>query len=198
MKTLFLTAIISCAMTSATFAQSAPTTDWNGFYTGLSYGFFDETEDNINVPGSVFRTLELEGSGLGAFVGYNIQRGSLVYGGELALSGATSSVVSETNSITHGDYLDLKGRLGYATGSFLFYGILGYSTASAQENPTNILENSSGLNYGVGVDYMVSDQFFIGAEFLERRIEGDYFESGFSERFETDTRSISIRAGLSF
>ena len=99
-----------------------------------------------------------------------MQRGALVYGGELAFGSAQDTVVTGflTSQVT--DMIDLKGRVGYASGDFLIYGVLGYTMSEFSENTTisGGEWDIGGINYGIGVDYAISDNFVIGAEYLTR------------------------------
>ncbi|MCP5088786.1 MAG: hypothetical protein GY952_18505, partial [Rhodobacteraceae bacterium] len=56
----------------------------------------------------------------------------------------------------------------------------------------------SGYNFGVGVDFKVTDNFFLGAEFQMREMGGSFeaFSPGWT--FESHTQSVQLRAGFSF
>ena len=89
--------------------------------------------------------------------------------------------------------------MGYSAGSALIYGVLGYSTATTVESPGNVDIDTNGINYGVGVDYMVSDRFFMGVELLQRNLDGDYTSSGFPGwTFDGRSQSVSLRGGFKF
>ncbi|MBA3911582.1 MAG: hypothetical protein C0524_17305 [Rhodobacter sp.] len=85
-------------------------------------------------------------------------------------------------------------------GKALVYGVLGYtfSTTLESSDPANDL-SSDGINYGIGVDYRITENVFLGAEYLGRRLDGDYGSVGFPGfTHETDSRTFSIRLGMTF
>ena len=191
-----IAAIILATSVTATgaFAQSA---DWTGFYVGGSYSDTSD-EDDLSNGGAFAYSLDYDGSGLGLFAGYNMQRGNLVYGAELAATPYTTGNPADHTG-TRNHYFDFKGRLGYSAGSALIYGVLGYSTATTVESPGNVDIDTNGINYGVGVDYMVSDRFFMGVELLQRNLDGDYTTSGFPGwTFDGRSQSVSLRGGFKF
>jgi outer membrane immunogenic protein len=151
-----------------TLAPTSTTTGWSGAYVGLSYGFASGDYNFTQLNG--FNRDMDDGSMTQLFGGYQVQRGALVYGGELAFGSAQDTVVTGflTSQVT--DMIDLKGRVGYASGDFLIYGVLGYTMSEFSENTTisGGEWDIGGINYGIGVDYAISDNFVIGAEYLTR------------------------------
>ena len=179
----------------------APTTsvmDWSGAYVGLGYGTTSGDLEFSNIPSSfVFE----DGSLPALFGGYQIQRGNLVYGGELSFGQIQDSPISGFAGIAEmtDNIIDLKGRIGYATGSFMVYGVLGYSTGTY----TDILTvtpppqaDVSGLNYGIGVDYAVTDNWIVGAEYLTRDLDGDGPFANQTTNVQLET--ISLRVSYKF
>lgn len=192
---LFVAAMFAGAVTTgAALAQSA---DWTGVYVGATYGATSDNDDQFN-GGVLVRGLDYDGHGLGLFAGFNSQRGNLVYGAELGVAPYTTD--DPANHIGARErYIDIKGRLGYATGKALVYGVLGFSTATTIESPGNVDIGTSGMNYGLGVDYQVTDRFFMGVEMLQRNLDGDYTSSGFPGwTFDTRSQSLSLRGGFRF
>ena len=53
-----------------------------------------------------------------------------------------------------------------------------------------------GINYGIGVDYAISDNFVIGAEYLIRDLSGD--NPGGTNITTIDFDTISVRAIYKF
>jgi outer membrane immunogenic protein len=162
--------------------------DWSGPYIALTYGRVGgEISDSLT-------TYDYEdGKQAGIVLGYNFQRGNLVYGGELGYSSVSDAVViggggdDELES-----FLDLRGRVGFSVGKALVYGALGYSTAKVTIN--GITGNSmSGTSYGLGVDYQMTERLFVGLDYTARELDGD-------EPFaiDTSTDTVSLRLGLSF
>jgi outer membrane immunogenic protein len=166
--------------------------DWSGPYVGLGYGRGSGDYD-VN-PGGEF---ELDsGTARSLFAGYLMQRGALVYGGELAFSkgsglGAVGFPTEDVDRI-----IDLKGRMGVAAGRALFYGALGYSSVK-YEVPVDTNDfTTKGVSYGIGVDVAISNRITVGAEYLNRKTDGDTYNAGQTADIDLDT--VSLRLGLSF
>ncbi len=189
-------ALLASVLVGAGGGAVAQDIDWTGFYGGLSYGTVSDDESLIST-GFPLLVVSLEGGGAGAFAGYNAQIGSMVYGVELAFNSAMTESTGST--ITRQDFIDLKGRLGRAVNDWLVYGALGYSTATLREAPGNVDVTTNGWSYGIGVDYAVTPNIIVGAEFLRRQLETDYTSSGFPTfTGESETDSISFRLGYRF
>lgn len=170
------------------FPTVAPAQDWSGFYGGLSYGNGRGPLAAVGTPG-----YDLDGNVLGVFAGYNMQAGNLVYGGELAYQTGDVYLVGSTNQGID-RLVDLKGRLGYAAGPALIYGVLGYSSNNyfyqSSDSP------GGGAAYGVGVDYQLSERTFIGAEYLRRDMHND--EAIPITEIEPSVSTLSLRLGMKF
>ncbi len=171
---------------------AAAASDWSGFYAGGLVSFDSGTTSAFinNVP-VVSRALEPT-TAFGGFVGYNRQVNNLVFGGELAYTTGDVPVTTLANSFVT-DRVDVKGRLGYSFGSALVYGVVGYSWATTNDNGP--LYPDEGLNYGVGLDYMINDHIFVGAEYLMRDLTGP--DVGII-RIDSTINSATIRAGYKF
>jgi outer membrane immunogenic protein len=120
--------------------EYAPVLGWTGLYVGVhgGYGWGDvDIGDTYTYVADPFVASSMEASGLlgGVQLGYNWQRGNVVFGieGELGymdLDGDQSTVLRGGDrsmnldgkySISGGLYGDLTGRLGYATDNALLY-----------------------------------------------------------------------------
>jgi outer membrane immunogenic protein len=179
--------------------MSAPAAmDWSGAYVGLGYGSVTGDVDftNPDIPAELN-----DGTLTQLFGGYQIQRGALVYGGEIAFgsgSGTTLPCCVGVSEVSD-QMIDLKGRVGYATGSLLVYGVLGYSMGEYDDIIGTPGEQSdiSGLNYGIGVDYAFTNNWIVGAEYLVRDLDGDNPTSG-GGTVQVDYDSISLRVAYKF
>lgn len=205
MKSLVLAATISFGAATAALAGNvdpapqdvavivppAAASDWSGFYAGALVSF--DGGDIQAIDGGVvgtFATLEST-TGFGGFVGYNKQVNALVFGGELAYTTGDVVAVGYPNS-RYTDRIDLKARAGYSFGRVMAYGVVGYSFADFIDNSAPF--PSSGMNYGVGVDVMINNRLFVGAEYLMRDLSG---ENG-ANRVDGNLDSATIRAGFKF
>ncbi len=128
------------------------------------------------------------------FAGYLMQRGNVVYGGELAYSQGDDATIVGFASESLGTMLDLKARVGMTANNALFYGVLGYSKVDYHFGSVGNQE-TAGLNYGVGVDFAVSNRLFLGAEYLVRKTDGDA-NLGLTRNLDLNT--FGVRLGLSF
>lgn len=160
--------------------------DWSGLYGGLSYS---KSMGNYDNGGSVDFD---DGTAPGAFLGYNFQNGAFVYGGELAYHKFNDTTLKGTPSTEANDTVDLKARLGYAAGNALIYGTAGYSMASIDTAGGS--QDFNGVNYGLGVDYLISDHFVVGAEYLKRNLSGQDSASG----IDSDLSTLGVRVGYKF
>lgn len=168
----------------------APAThDWSGPYLGLSFGSTSgETQFN---PGS-FAELD-SGSIAGGHAGYLWQRGSLVYGGELAYGDVRDAAFSSFEGVDTA--LDLKARIGFAANRVLFYGIVGYSQATLYVDGGEW--KMFGASYGLGAEFALSDRMTLGLEYLSRDVSGGE-SSGFPVDADTGLDSVSLRVSFAF
>jgi opacity protein-like surface antigen len=99
----------------------------------------------------------------GGFAGYNFQSGATVYGMELAYS--TGNVRPDVgwpiDDFHYGQFIDAKARIGFAVGNAPVYGVAGWTMGKWNEE--GYVGDSSGFNAGVGLDYLVTSNVFIGA-----------------------------------
>lgn len=171
-------------------APIADVHDWSGAYVGFGYG---TTTGEMSY--ALNNTVYEFGSGRTPtiFAGYLIQRGRLVYGGELAYSRGNDTILTGYHENLEG-ILDLKAKVGFAANKTLFYGIAGYS--SVDFNWDGPIQNGKGPNYGFGVDYAISDRITTGIEYLIRRTSGDV-ELPLETR-TINSETLSLRVAFSF
>lgn len=128
--------------------ESPAATDWTGFYAGVQAGGGNL---RLDYPGG---REDVDVTGYGIFAGY--QQGlqnSIVLGAEL-----------DYNNLEHDDYgnadlFRLRAKAGADFGRFLTY----VSVGAAHWDGGEVSE--TGVVYGVGADYKVSDRFLLGAEY---------------------------------
>lgn len=175
----------------------APAISWAGFYAGVhaggAWGSVDVTElDNYNDKGHTF-SYDTDGFMGGIQVGYNFQRGGLVFGIEADLGymnangGVQDPVIAALGrtpndswaSMDGGLYGTLTGRLGLATGSWLLYakGGAAFLNADVSFEDTNPLgltlvngttnsDTLSGWVLGGGVEVALTNNWSLKAEYL--------------------------------
>lgn len=176
-------------------ANPTPVTDWSGPYVGLSYGRFSGDFSTPTGLGTALFDYE-SSTAVGAFVGYNFQRGQMVYGAELGYSKPSMLILADGDDVLD-SLIDLRGRVGYSVGKALIYGALGYSradlTINGTDNPT-----VSGTSLGVGVDLKVSQKLFVGLDYTSRNLSGTNENPGNTFDMDTTVKSVGLRVGLSF
>ena len=177
---------------------------WSGTYIGLSAG---------SVSGSDFTITSGEGeqadpedtTSLGGFVGFLTQNGSIVYGVELEINNMPDLTGAFTRSLTGSSVeldetvIDVKARAGYAFGNVLVYGVAGISSYSFDNNIID-LDEFEQTGVGVGADYLITDNLFIGAEFLSRIPSGEieFPDEDAVIDHASVVNSLSVRAGFKF
>lgn len=188
--------------------------DWSGGYIGVhggleAQGFKSRATPNapaLNFSGKK-NTRGLGGGSAGVQAGYNFQSGNVVYGVEgeasavfLEKKKASTGLKAESNSRAA-----LKGRLGYAFGSTLVYGVAGVAVApSRYTSPANGIHaakrrsvTSAGPLLGVGVEHKLT-------ETVSLKAEADYaFQPRKTLRFPAGTSKIdsgafSTKIGLNY
>ena len=93
-------------------------------------------------------------------------------------------------------FVDLKARAGYAMQNVLVYGTIGSTITKWNEGFVGGYAGN-GVLYGVGVDYLVSPRFFVGAEYLVRDVKSEWNDAPV-EYFDADVNTLTLRLGLKF
>ena len=198
MKHSITATLIATGLVCAASATSAA--DWTGFYAGglatSNYSGDVEFSTDGVWDGS---TWPMEGTQYGAFAGYNMQLEAFVIGGELAYSsGMVNLIVESDNGFT--DFVDFKARAGYPVGSLLPYAFAGYSLGTWDHSTFGGPVSSSGMNYGVGVDVLITNSVFIGAEYIVRDMTSAVNPIRLPNEniAEANLQTMSIRIGMKF
>lgn len=177
--------------------------DWAGLYAGLSAAPVDGTyrhyDSGVISPPN---TSPIDGELKGAFVGYNMQSGNLVYGGELAYSSGDLRLNGSTIYFIR-DSLDVRGRVGYSLGRALVYGTVGWTTADQHWDDgavTNSPVRVDGLSLGLGIDVQATDRVFFGLAYQRVTLVAEEGEIGGFPLVETnsDLEQVSLRVGFRF
>lgn len=166
--------------------------DWSGPYVGLAYG---RTSGSLEYENPAFSYDVEDGSARSIFLGYLVQRGNLVYGGEFAYSDIKDSTIVGFPAEEHTKAIDLKGRIGYATGKVLAYGVLGWS--QVEFDHAGDVVDLDGISYGAGVKYAVTDRISLGLEYLALNTDGTS-PNGAPQTTTADLDTLSLRIGYSF
>lgn len=203
MQKQILSTILVFGIASASFAGTVETpnifvppiagntaVDWSGFYAGINVGSSGGTVSFTSGPSYDL----ISATSYGAFVGYNFQSDTLVYGAELGYSTGGVGIATAPPGVQFDDFFGIKGRIGYSIGSALVYGVLGANNTTYYSN--NVTPSGFGISYGVGVDYLITDTYFAGLEYLVRAPSIDWIDSSFAA--EPTINTVQIRAGMKF
>jgi outer membrane immunogenic protein len=165
--------------------------NWSGFYGGLSYANTSGALNQNDFSGFLF-DLETSSAG-GLFIGYNMQRGKFVYGGELNYTAFDNGVDVIPTSVLE-DIMELRVRGGYAVSdALLVYGFLGHASGSFDDSGVAFFD-LSGVSYGMGADYLLTDNIFAGFEVSRRDVSGS--SAGGTLGFDVD--AVSLRLGYKY
>jgi opacity protein-like surface antigen len=170
-------------------SQAASAQNWTGAYAGLSV--------NSNHGELPFNSdYKLDGVAvLGGFVGTRWSSGNYVIGAELALQGYSGGDAdgegSDPEDYRLGPMVDLKFSVGKPIGNTLVYGFVGASAANVDTAYNNYA--SFGANFGIGVDYRVSNSFSVGAELTHRVMNGYENDSDY-----VGISTVALRASFHF
>lgn len=189
MKRVIITLATLCNVGTGVNAQSI----WDGAYAGITAAGNGGEQTYCPCGGSP--SYNLEGTTFGIFAGYNFNYGSYVLGGEIAYTAGSIYETQINGPSVYDNYdfesiIDVKARIGYDMGRYLPYATLGFTSANWSQNGAH--SPSNGYVVGAGIDYAVSDQFFIGAEYVWRDVANSSLE------FEASVSSISLRGAYKF
>jgi len=192
--------------------------DFSGAYGGLAVNSFDGNADFLNdslvddfffgIEDSVSGLSINDDTALGAFGGYQIQVGDLVYGGEIAITSTTDSGFAGIQFEGLDTFTtDIKGRVGYVLNDrVMAYGTAGFSRvdvdlgAFEDVGADGDLE-ADGFIAGAGIDYLATQNIVLGAEFTNRQVEGTIPVdiAGTDEQdIELDVNTLALRAAFKF
>ncbi len=165
--------------------------DWTGAYIGVQIEGFDRF-DSFQFDNAVDG---YEGTFSGLFAGYRFDLGDIVIGAEVDyVTGSLDRTFVAPGVIIIGpgdidvEITRIGGEIGYDLGDILIYGTAG----TAQLQLTNFAASfeGSGMFYGFGVDYRVSDRVMVGAEVLQNTF--DDFEVAPGLEYEVTTFGLNV------
>lgn len=182
---------------------------FQGFYAGLEIGAATASGDTdypVLSGGTVDESFDPDnGRSFGVLVGYNMQRGNILYGAEARYSNLSyvlerGEPAPENREVM--DFADIRGRVGYVRGDFLLYGAVGWSWSRLRIHPSRAFESREsqttldGFNIGVGVEYNVTDRWFVAADYTYRDVSGGFDEASNDSDFDLST--ITARVAYRF
>jgi outer membrane immunogenic protein len=194
MRHLYLAAVaalLSSIATSSVFAADVlapPEYDWSGISVGVvgTYNTGKDVWEDGDYP--------LEDVGFfGGFVGYDHQFGSFVLGAR-ATGQFGSMKEDDYPDFEYQAFYDFNGRAGFAMDRALVYATGGYSVSSIEEDGESYTRG--GYNIGGGLEYALTDNVIVGAEYVYRALEADCEPHG--DTFEQKISSVQAHVSFKF
>ena len=189
---LALPLVALMALPGAAAAQNAA--KWEGPYIGGLASYLSYEQSGRSAPNH--HNWDATITVFSGFAGYDMQISrDLVFGAELGVNLSASEDEDALDELEHGSVW-LRGRLGYAFGNLLVYGLLGqgiYEFGGAfkmegGDTETDPGESESGTETGGGVEFLLHDR-------LSARLEYARVDFG----VEHGTKELDkLAAGLSF
>ena len=225
MKKLLTAALLASVATSA-FAADLPTRKgpppapvvyapppftWTGFYVGVNggYGWGNFDKNQFVGGGSVFGNPD--GGFVGGTVGYNYQIGQFVVGAEGTLDWAD---ISKSNSFADGSTSSAKvdsignvlARAGFAVDRVLFFAAGGYAGGNVRGGFSDTItglsySNSgwqSGYSIGGGVEYAVTNNITVKAEYLFTQLGDRTYFAGTPDVTKAGLNLNTIKTGINY
>ncbi|MEN3792261.1 outer membrane protein [Fulvimarina sp. MAC3] len=176
-----------------------PIAIWSGPYAGTFVGYNVSHFDDL-------RGASITGEGVsgGAYAGFNLQDGALVYGVEGDIGGAGFDA-TRRNALGKLDlsgesnvFGSLRGRVGVNVDPFLVYGTGGLAIAETELSLGGVSDSETSVGYtlGAGVEARITDS-------VSTRLEYRYSDFGSSD-YDLGRTSVSsgfdehsVRAGVS-
>lgn len=158
-------------------------TDWAGFYAGLQYGQGNaELSDGLG---------DSDYDAYGPHAGYLFDFGKVIAGAELDYNKADLDDVDGD-----ADLWRLRGRVGYDMGRFQPYATLGAARISIDDEAGDISE--TGITYGIGAEYLVTERFSVGAEYSRSDFSDVAEDETGISGIDLDTDLVQVRASYRF
>lgn len=218
-----LTATALAAVGSAARAEDAGI-DWSGAYAGLSLAANRSdiaTTDVNGLFGGAFAIQDISASGAstGGLLGYSVQRGSMVYGIELAFASGGASGSSFVDTLRFDETLQwdvnrtlaLSARVGTLRGKTLFFASLGVSRADVNygflntDDAGEIIEQDvrtddtfNGYVIGLGAEHALTARTHLRAEILHSDYSTQTLDVIPGAPVDYDPSNTGLRASVLF
>jgi opacity protein-like surface antigen len=188
-STAFAGGYVAPVVEAPVYAPVVRAHDWSGAYAGFKAGQSSGAWDYDS--GALTGDIDA-GTALGLFAGYNLQSGNLVYGVEVGITKHDASLPIAPTA-TFDNFYEIKGRVGYAMDRFMVYGTLGYTSGGVSYSGTSY--DLSGMTYGIGAEFMVTDRIFAGLEYQRANLVGTYLAS---DDVSANLDTVALRVGFQF
>ena len=197
-----LTSVVALASANAADMYSGPAgpggykdgpayvgVNWSGLYVGVNGGYGWSANTDYLDPTGVFG---------GGQIGYNFQRGNIVFGLETDFQGSGISDSGWGDKSSLDWFGSVRGRAGYAFDRALVYATGGFGYGQVTNN--GFSETQTGWVVGAGVEYKITPVWSAKAEYQYFDLDAPYnspvgplgYGSGDRTQFST------IRAGVNY
>ena len=175
---------------------AAPARDWTGPYVGLNGTYIGvNNRDRGNFGGS--------GPGIGAHAGYNVDFGGFVLGAEAEWDFYNDVTLDEVGRFPTAGEVESMGRLKARAGVPLGNDLLAYGLGGVAHMRTSDIGNNTGWVVGAGAEYMVTNDFSVGAEVMYHRFDDVSVDGGGAvpaggEDYDFEATTVSVRGSFRF
>ncbi|MBY6202263.1 outer membrane beta-barrel protein [Maritalea mobilis] len=170
-----------------------PGTDWTGAYGGLQFGTI---LDGSLCCGPQGEEPDVDGTLYGIFGGYRHDFGTFVIGAEVDLMMGDGEL--DIGGI--GEDFDIDSLLrvgveaGFDLGSIFAYGTAGYASITIAPPGGGADDDGTGYFWGVGMDFLATDNVTIGAELLHHTFE----DMGPADDADLDALTLGLNVAYRF
>ncbi|GAB5449641.1 porin family protein [Gymnodinialimonas sp.] len=194
---LTITALTLATAVAASGASAQDASQWTGFYAGFATNIISPEFDN-----STSMVPLQEGTGFGAYGGYNYAVGSnFVVGAEVGISGPTAFQTALGNpDFEFDNVINARVRGGYAIGSALVYGSLGYQMVNYSAAAGISTDGSAdGLVYGIGVEMLLNDNVSVRLDYTSTHMNPEAGTlPGIAGDAQIDANAVGLGVALHF
>ncbi|TDH38220.1 porin family protein [Pseudohoeflea suaedae] len=190
--------------TSPSYDPAATAYDWSGAYVGFVAGYLLAEGEHQAPPGFGTRPpYDVDGAMVGGTVGYNWQKGSIIYGveGDFSLADMSGNVVLPANFRTDiRNFGTLRARMGYTYDRVMPYVTGGVAFADIHAGQFGTLSVTrdwvAGWTLGAGVETALSDKVTFKLEGLYVDL-GDITYTSLGNPIDVTTEGVGVvRVGL--
>ncbi|MDX8493340.1 porin family protein [Mesorhizobium sp. VK22B] len=194
----------------ADLPMTAPGFDWTGYYAGLQAGYGWGSSDISGTEGEPFgASPDLDGGFVGGHVAGLWQFNQAVIGAraELNYSSMNGSALLEPGNSVGTDIKwlgSINAEAGLAVDRWLIYGVGGVAFAgieTSQDAGTSFAKTRTGTGWtiGAGVDYALSDNIVVGAQYRYYDFGKEHFDvpDDFSDR-DQDVKLHTLGVNFSY
>jgi opacity protein-like surface antigen len=184
--------------------------DWGGAYVGLSGGYswgdidsgsatLSGKKAKLPIPTDVFETLEPSAADVSVMLGYRMQSGSIVYGGEIGASYADATDSVGGVDLSFGNSVFARALVGYDYADTLFFASLGVVGTEVDLSFSGGDQDlATGLSVGVGLERVLSGNWAWRTELIHTMYSDyDLQISPFAD-LNMDFSRTSVQIGLTY